>query len=90
MADKHIDAALTVGAVGIAGVVEMSTLGIVDFVDIPADLIKKVGVELPYTYLAEGNATKILYAFDRHWLTDNLRSLWAAVPLSRPLDGTRT
>lgn len=48
MADKHIDAALTVGAVGIAGVVEMSTLGIVDFVDIPADLIKKVGVELPY------------------------------------------
>lgn len=48
MADKHIDAALTVGAVGIAGVVEMSTLGIVEFVDIPNDLIGKVAKELPY------------------------------------------
>ena len=48
MADKHIDAALTVGAMGIAGVVEMATLGIVEFVDLPDDLIQKVQAELPY------------------------------------------
>ena len=48
MADKHIDAALTVGALGIAGVVEMCTLGIVEFVDLPDDLIKKVSAEMPY------------------------------------------
>jgi TRAP transporter TAXI family solute receptor len=48
MADKHIDAALTVGALGISGVVEMCTLGIVDFVNIPNDLIKKVTAEMPY------------------------------------------
>lgn len=48
MADKHIDAALTVGALGIAGVVEMCTLGIVEFVDLPDDLIKKVQEEMPY------------------------------------------
>ena len=48
MADKHIDAGLTVGAMGIAGVVEMATLGIVDFVDLPDDLIQKVQAELPY------------------------------------------
>lgn len=48
MADKHIDAALTVGALGIAGVVEMSTLGIVEFVDLPDDLIGKVSGEMPY------------------------------------------
>ena len=48
MADNHIDAALTVGAMGIAGVVEMATLGIVEFVDLPDDLIQKVQAELPY------------------------------------------
>lgn len=48
MADKHIDAALTVGALGIAGVVEMCTLGIVEFVEIPDDLVKKVTEEMPY------------------------------------------
>jgi TRAP transporter TAXI family solute receptor len=48
MADKHIDAALTVGALGIAGVVEMCTLGIVEFVDLPDDLVQKVQEELPY------------------------------------------
>lgn len=48
MADKHIDAALTVGALGIAGVVEMCTLGIVEFLDLPDDLVKKVQDELPY------------------------------------------
>lgn len=48
MADKHIDAGLTVGAMGIAGVVEMCTLGIVDFVDLPDDLVAKVNAEMPY------------------------------------------
>jgi len=48
MADKHIDAALTVGALGIAGVVEMCTLGIVEFIDLPDDLVKKVTEEMPY------------------------------------------
>lgn len=48
MADKHIDAALTVGALGIAGVVEMCTLGIVEFIDLPDDLVKKVSEEMPY------------------------------------------
>ncbi|MDR1020682.1 MAG: TAXI family TRAP transporter solute-binding subunit [Synergistaceae bacterium] len=48
MADKHIDAALTVGALGIAGVVEMCTLGIVEFVDLPDDLVGKVTEEMPY------------------------------------------
>lgn len=48
MADKHIDAALTVGALGIAGVVEMCTLGLVDFIDLPDELVKKVPEEMPY------------------------------------------
>jgi TRAP transporter TAXI family solute receptor len=48
MADKHIDAALTVGALGIAGVVEMCTLGIVEFLDLPDDLVEKVMIEMPY------------------------------------------
>ncbi len=48
MADKHIDAGLTVGALGIAGVVEMATLGIIEFVDLPDDLVTKVQAELPY------------------------------------------
>lgn len=47
-ADKNIDAALTVGALGIAGVVEITTLGTAEFRDIPADIIKKLGKELPY------------------------------------------
>ena len=47
-ADKNIDAALTVGALGIAGVVEITTLGTAEFRDMPADIIKKLGKELPY------------------------------------------
>ena len=47
-ADKNIDAALTVGALGIAGVVEITTLGTAEFRDIPADVIAKLGKELPY------------------------------------------
>lgn len=47
-ADKNIDAGITVGALGIAGVVEIATLGTAEFRDFPADLIKKVAKELPY------------------------------------------
>ena len=47
-ADKNIDAALTVGALGIAGVVEITTLGTAEFRDIPADIVAKLGKELPY------------------------------------------
>ncbi|MDO5562997.1 MAG: TAXI family TRAP transporter solute-binding subunit [Synergistaceae bacterium] len=47
-ADKNIDAAITVGALGIAGVVEITTLGTADFRDIPADTIAKVSKLLPY------------------------------------------
>ena len=47
-ADKNIDAALTVGALGIAGVVEITTLGTAEFRDIPSDIVAKLGKELPY------------------------------------------
>jgi len=47
-ADKNIDAALTVGALGIAGVVEITTLGTAEFRDIPDDIVAKLGKELPY------------------------------------------
>lgn len=50
-ADKNIDAAITVGALGIAGVVEITTLGTAELRDIPADTISKVSKLLPY-YLA--------------------------------------
>lgn len=47
-ADKNIDAALTVGAVGIAGVVEITTLGTAEFCDISPELIKGLSEKLPY------------------------------------------
>lgn len=47
-ADKNIDAALTVGAIGIAGVVEISTLGTAEFRDFEPAVITKVCKELPY------------------------------------------
>lgn len=47
-ADNNIDAALTVGALGIAGVVEIATMGTAEFRDMPADIVKKVSKELPY------------------------------------------
>lgn len=47
-ADKNIDAALTVGALGIAGVVEITTLGTAEFRDIAADVVDKLSKELPY------------------------------------------
>jgi hypothetical protein len=46
--DKQIDAALTVGAVGIAGVVEVATMGLADFVDIPEGTIAQMCGQYPY------------------------------------------
>lgn len=81
MADKHIDAALTVGALGIAGVVEMTTLGLVEFVDLPEDLVKKVGEELPYmnpftipadTYKGQSQAVRTFGSWNILVVTDKL------------------
>lgn len=46
--DKQIDAAITVGAVGIASVVEPMTLGLVDIIDVPAPVVKKMIKQTPY------------------------------------------
>jgi TRAP transporter TAXI family solute receptor len=46
--DKQIDAAITVGAVGIAGVVEVATMGLADFIDIPEATINQVCAQYPY------------------------------------------
>lgn len=46
--DKQIDAAVTVGAIGIASVVEPMTLGLVDIIDIPAPVVKKMIRNTPY------------------------------------------
>lgn len=47
-ADGNIDAALTVGAVGIAGVVEITTLGTAEFRALPDELVKSLSEKLPY------------------------------------------
>lgn len=46
--DKQIDAAITVGAIGIASVVEPMTLGIVNLIDVPDDLVAKMIKQTPY------------------------------------------
>jgi hypothetical protein len=46
--DKRIDAAIMVGSLGMAGVVEATTLGLVNFIDIPDELIALVVEETPY------------------------------------------
>lgn len=47
-ADKNIDAGLTVGALGIAGVVEITTLGTADLIDFEPEVIENLCKELPY------------------------------------------
>ena len=47
-ADKNIDAGLTVGALGIAGVVEIATLGTAELRDFEPEVIEKLCSELPY------------------------------------------
>ena len=49
-ADKHIDAAVMLGALGMGGVVEPSTLGLVEFLDIPNDIIEKIIKQSPYWF----------------------------------------
>lgn len=47
-ADHNIDAGLTVGALGIAGVVEIATLGTAQLIDFDPQVIKNLCKELPY------------------------------------------
>ena len=49
-ADKHIDAAVMLGALGMGGVVEPSTLGLVEFIDIPDEIIERVIKQSPYWF----------------------------------------
>ncbi len=46
--DKQIDAAITVGAIGISSVVEPMTLGIVELIDVPEAVVKKMIETTPY------------------------------------------
>ena len=80
-ADKNIDAALTVGALGIAGVVEITTLGTAEFRDIPADIVAKLSKELPYylpfdipanTYKDQTKPVKTLASWNVLITTDKL------------------
>jgi TRAP transporter TAXI family solute receptor len=65
--DKRIDASVTIGALGIASVVETTTLGLVDILDIPDDIVAKIVEETPYfaplsipagTYKGQDNPVK--------------------------------
>ena len=49
-ADKHIDGAIMLGALGMAGVVEPTTLGLVEFIDIDDEIINKVLKASPYWF----------------------------------------
>ncbi len=46
--DKRIDAAIMVGSLGMAGVIEATTLGVVEFIDVPDSIRDKVIQETPY------------------------------------------
>jgi len=46
--DNQIDVAMETGAIGFAPVVEMTTLGLIDFLDIPDDIVKKFIEQKPY------------------------------------------
>lgn len=46
--DNRIDAAVMVGSIGMAGVVEATTLGVVEFIDVPDEIRDKVIEETPY------------------------------------------
>ncbi len=65
--DKRIDASVTIGALGIASAVETTTLGLVDILDIPDDIVAKIVEETPYfaplsipagTYKGQDNPVK--------------------------------
>ena len=46
--NRQIDAAFTVGAIGIASVVEPTTLGLVDFLDVPDEVVQRLVAQTPY------------------------------------------
>lgn len=49
-ADKHIDAAIMLGSLGMGGVVEPATLGLIEFIDVPTEVITKVLKQSPYWF----------------------------------------
>jgi len=49
-ADRLIDAAIMMGALGQAGVVEATTLGVAYLIDIPDEVIKKAVSQYPYWF----------------------------------------
>lgn len=80
-ADGNIDAALTVGAVGIAGVVEITTMDTAEFRELPDSLIKDLVKELPYylpfdipagTYKGQGTPVKTVASWNVLVVTDKL------------------
>ena len=80
-ADGNIDAALTVGAVGIAGVVEITTMGTAGFRDIPDELVSALSKKLPYylpfdipagTYKDQNAPVKTLASWNVLVTTDKL------------------
>lgn len=80
-ADGNIDAALTVGAVGIAGVVEITTMDTAEFRELPDSLIKDLVKELPYylpfdipagTYKGQSTPVKTVASWNVLVVTDKL------------------
>lgn len=80
-ADGNIDAALTVGAVGIAGVVEITTMGTAEFRELSDSLIKDLVKELPYylpfdipagTYKGQNASVKTVASWNVLVVTDKL------------------
>lgn len=80
-ADGNIDAALTVGAVGIAGVVEITTLGTAEFRNLPDKLISDLAKKLPYylpfdipagAYKGQNAPVKTMASWNVLVVTDNL------------------
>jgi TRAP transporter TAXI family solute receptor len=46
--DRQLDVCIIAGPVGTAGIVEATTMGLVDLIDTPAPIIKKIGEIYPY------------------------------------------
>jgi TRAP transporter TAXI family solute receptor len=79
--NKQIDAAITVGAVGIAGVVEAATMGVVEFIDLPDGQIKQANGRMPYyipftipanTYKGQPNPIKTIASWNIVGVRDDL------------------
>ncbi|MCF0248525.1 MAG: TAXI family TRAP transporter solute-binding subunit [Synergistes sp.] len=80
-ADKNIDAGLTVGALGIAGVVEIATIGTAELIDFEPEVITNTCKELPYylpfeipanTYKDQKKAIKTMGSWNVLIVTDKL------------------